>query len=124
MSDIFTDTEIQESPESYNYDDYSSESYDDDNYSTESYDEGNCPPGHYISIAHGGKGHWDGDGMKKSAKGLLKVIRDTNGELVVKDGITWVELEQEDNLLVPVFKDGKFYNETSLTEIRKKLNEH
>ena len=63
-------------------------------------------------------------GMKKSAKGLLKVIKNTSGELIVKDGITWVELEQEDNLLVPVFKDGKFYNETSLTEIRKKLNEH
>ena len=60
MSNIFTDTEIQESPESYNDDDYSSESYDD-NYSTKSYDDGNCPPGHYISIAHGGKGHWDGD---------------------------------------------------------------
>lgn len=34
--------------------------------------------------------------------------------------ITW----KQDNLLVPVFKDGKFYNQTSLTEIRKKLNEH
>lgn len=22
----------------------------------------NCPPGHLISIAHGGQGHWDGDG--------------------------------------------------------------
>ena len=64
------------------------------------------------------------NGLKKSAKGLLKVIKNTKGELVVKDGITWVELEQEDNLLVPVFKDGKFYNQTSLTEIRKKLNEH
>ena len=61
MSDIFSDTEIQESPESYNYDDYSSESYDDDNYSTESYDEGNCPPGHYISIQAGGNGHSVGD---------------------------------------------------------------
>lgn len=67
MSDIFTDTEIQESPESYNDDDYSSESYDDDNYYQESYKDGNCPPGHYISIAHGGKGHWDGDGCCNSS---------------------------------------------------------
>ena len=73
MSDIFSDTEIQESPESYNDDDYSSESYDDDddddddNYSKESYNDGNCPPGHYISIAHGGKGHWDGDGCCNSS---------------------------------------------------------
>lgn len=22
----------------------------------------NCPPGHSIAIANGGKGHWDGDG--------------------------------------------------------------
>ena len=22
----------------------------------------NCPPGHSISIAHGGYGHWEGDG--------------------------------------------------------------
>lgn len=54
MSDIFTDTEIQESSEPYDDYDYSSESYDD-NYSKKSYDDGNCPPGHYISIAHGGK---------------------------------------------------------------------
>ena len=66
MSDIFTDTEIQEFPESYNDDDYSSESYDD-NYSKELYNDGNCPHGHYISIAHGGKGHWDGDGCCNSS---------------------------------------------------------
>ena len=65
MSDIFTDTEIQESPESYD-DNYFTESYDD-NYSSKSNDEGNCPPGHYISIAHGGKGHWDGDGCCNSS---------------------------------------------------------
>ena len=22
----------------------------------------NCPPGHYIAIANGGNGHWNGDG--------------------------------------------------------------
>lgn len=63
MSNIFTDAEIQESPESYNDDDYSSESYnDDDKYSLKPYNDSDCPPGHYISIAHGGKGHWVGDG--------------------------------------------------------------
>lgn len=66
MSDIFTDTEIQESSEPYDDYDYSSESYDD-NYSKKSYDDGNCPLGHYISIAHGGKGHWDGDGCCNSS---------------------------------------------------------
>ena len=61
-------------------------------------------------------------GMKKSAKGLLKVIKNTEGELVVKDSITWEELKEEDNLLVPVFRDGKFLNETTLSEIRNRLN--
>lgn len=27
----------------------------------------NCPPGHLISIAHGGYGHWDGDGCCNSS---------------------------------------------------------
>lgn len=27
----------------------------------------NCPPGHFISIANGGKGHWDGDGCCDSS---------------------------------------------------------
>lgn len=27
----------------------------------------NCPPGHLISIAHGGHGHWDGDGCCNSS---------------------------------------------------------
>ena len=62
------------------------------------------------------------NGMKKSAKGLLKVIKNTDGELVVKDGLSWEELEQEDNLLIPVFRNGEFLKETSLTEIRAKLN--
>ena len=48
MSDIFTDTEIENSSESY--DDYFIESYND-----------NCPPGHYISIQVGGRGHGYGD---------------------------------------------------------------
>lgn len=61
MSDIFTDIEIEESPESYNDDEYFSESYDDENYYTEAYNNGNCPPGHFISIQAGGKGHSVGD---------------------------------------------------------------
>ena len=27
----------------------------------------NCPTGHLISIAHGGNGHWDGDGCCNSS---------------------------------------------------------
>ena len=60
------------------------------------------------------------NGMKKSAKGLLKVIEE-NGTLSLKDGITWDELEAEDNLLKVRYKDGEFFNTTTFEEIRKML---
>ena len=46
MSDIFINTEIQRPPKQH---------------------PNNCPPGHLISIAHGGHGHWDGDGCCNSS---------------------------------------------------------
>lgn len=61
------------------------------------------------------------DGVKKSAKGLLKVIQGENG-LELKDQISWEELKQEDNLLKVVYENGKFTNKVSLTEIRNKIN--
>ena len=60
------------------------------------------------------------DGLKKSAKGLLKVIQGENG-LELKDQISWEELQENDNLLKIVYQDGKFKNKVSLTEIREKL---
>lgn len=62
-----------------------------------------------------------GDGGKKSAKGLLRVD-EVDGELVLSDSQTW---EQEDGgKLITRFKDGKMYNETSLLEIRGRINSH
>lgn len=61
------------------------------------------------------------DGLKKSAKGLLKVVQGENS-LELKDQISWEELREEDNLLSIVYKDGKFIKRTSLTEIRNKIN--
>ena len=60
------------------------------------------------------------DGIKKSAKGLLKVVQGEKG-LELKDQISWEELRQEDNLLKVVYENGKFTNKVSLTEIRNKL---
>ena len=60
------------------------------------------------------------NGMKKSAKGLLKVIEE-KGALSLKDGITWDELEAEDNLLKVRYKDGEFFNTTTFEEIREIL---
>ena len=60
------------------------------------------------------------DGVKKSAKGLLKVVQGEKG-LELKDQISWEELRQENNLLKIVYENGKFINKVSLTEIRNKL---
>lgn len=61
------------------------------------------------------------DGMKKSAKGLLKVVKGENG-LELVDQITWDEFFAEDNELKLVYSEGTFYNEKTLTEIRNTIN--
>lgn len=58
-------------------------------------------------------------GVKKSAKGLLMVYEE-DGVIKLKDQCTWEEEGQ--GLLQVIFEDGKFYNETTLTKIREKLN--
>ena len=67
------------------------------------------------------------DGVKRSLKGLLRVdyVNDygqKNPEIKVFTEQT--SLQESTGLLQLIYEDGKFYNETSLTEIRKKLNEH
>ena len=62
------------------------------------------------------------DGTKKSATGLIKVIK-VDGEFILKDKCTWDEVNSDDNELKVIFKDGKFYNETTLTIIRGKLED-
>lgn len=61
-----------------------------------------------------------GDGMKKSAKGLLRVEKEGN-DFVVYDGQTR-EQEQQGSLKV-VFENGEAYNKQSLAEIRQRLHE-
>jgi len=59
------------------------------------------------------------DGTKKSATGLLSVIKE-NGNLTLIDKCSW---EQEGKgLLKTIYKDGSFFGKTSLTEIRHRLN--
>lgn len=61
------------------------------------------------------------DGTKKSAKGLLSVFKDiTTNEYYLKDQVNWVD--ESVGYLEPIFKDGKFLKEVTLTEIREKLN--
>lgn len=58
-------------------------------------------------------------GVKKSAKGLLQVYEE-DGVIKLKDQCTWEE--EGKGLLQVIFEDGKFYNLTTLTRIREKLN--
>jgi nicotinamide phosphoribosyltransferase len=59
------------------------------------------------------------DGIKKSAKGLLMVYEE-DGKVLLKDQCTWEEEGQ--GLLQVIFEDGIFYNITTLTKIRERLN--
>jgi nicotinamide phosphoribosyltransferase len=59
------------------------------------------------------------DGVKKSAVGLLKVFKE-KGVIKLQDKCTWEE--EETGLLKVIYKDGTTYNNTTLTEIRERLN--
>jgi nicotinamide phosphoribosyltransferase len=59
-------------------------------------------------------------GIKKSAKGLLKVIK-KDGEYVLIDQVSWEEVNKDDNELKVIFKDGEFFNQTTFSEIRERL---
>ena len=59
------------------------------------------------------------DGIKKSAKGLLRVDL-VDGEYILKDQCT--KEEEKGGELKVIYEDGKFYNETTFEEIRDRLN--
>lgn len=59
--------------------------------------------------------------FKKSQKGLIWVGLDENGEIIAKDGFT-TETLPENNMLQPIFRDGKMIKETTLAEIRNRLH--
>lgn len=56
---------------------------------------------------------------KKSAKGLLQVTQDNDGNYLLKDECSWEEENQ--GLLKTVFINSKLIKETTLTEIRDRL---
>lgn len=61
-------------------------------------------------------------GIKKSAKGLTVVYKKETGDYYLKDQATIEEVQSENNELKVRFKNGKFFNTTTLTQIREKLN--
>jgi nicotinamide phosphoribosyltransferase len=61
------------------------------------------------------------DGTKKSARGLLYVQQnDVNGEYELWDMVS--KDTEKTGELKTIFKDGKFYNQTTLTEVRERLD--
>ena len=59
-------------------------------------------------------------GFKKSLKGLIKVYKDSEGKLCAKDQCT--PEEESETLLETIFKDGVLIKETSLKEIRDRID--
>jgi len=59
-------------------------------------------------------------GLKKSAKGLLQVYKDSDGSYKLKNECTWEEEGQGELKLI--FENGEFISRTTLTEIREKIN--
>lgn len=70
----------------------------------------------------------NGKSMKKSQRGMVSVFKNQNARLTFKDGlypgmITTSDVKLSDsNLLEPVFVDGKIVKETSLAEIRERID--
>lgn len=60
-------------------------------------------------------------GVKKSAIGRVKVLQHKNGELYMVDGFD-SGIDLSDDLLIPVFADGKLLVDHSLAEIRERLS--
>ena len=59
-------------------------------------------------------------GMKKSARGLLRVIKDED-TFKLEDQITWDEVNSPNNQLKVIFKDGEFTNKVTFEEIREQV---
>jgi len=62
-------------------------------------------------------------GLKKSARGLLRVIKN-NGEYILYDGQTKEMEANESNELKVLYEDGAFVRRTTLTEIRDKMDKN
>jgi nicotinamide phosphoribosyltransferase len=64
------------------------------------------------------------NGVKKSATGLLKVIKDANGEFVLLDKVSAFEEAEDDNQLKTLFANGTLINKPSLLGMRALIDEY
>lgn len=61
----------------------------------------------------------DKEKTKKSARGLIYVGQNEDGSLFIEDQVSWAK--EATGILQVIFEDGEFYNQTTLTEIRKRI---
>jgi nicotinamide phosphoribosyltransferase len=59
------------------------------------------------------------DGVKKSAKGLLRVAKNEDGEITLFDQVNWYD--ESKGMLKTIYSNGQFENQTTLIEIRERL---
>ena len=59
--------------------------------------------------------------FKKSQHGMIWVGLNKDGEIIAKDGYTSYNIP-DDNMLVPIFRNGKMLKETTLNEVRQRLH--
>lgn len=65
------------------------------------------------------------DGTKKSAVGRVEVLESPNGNIIVVDEKSDLYGKMSnDDLLTPLFLNGKLIKETSLSEIKKRMNDN
>lgn len=76
--------------------------------------------GYYVEPREIWKDPVTDDGVKRSAKGLLRIELE-DGKYVLYDQQTWMQEQQ--GCLETVFKDGNLVKEWTLDEIRKRLKE-
>ena len=60
-------------------------------------------------------------GTKKSLKGF-QFVYEKDGEIEAECEVSEEKYNSEENLLKTIYKDGKFHNQTSLTEIRESIS--
>jgi nicotinamide phosphoribosyltransferase len=68
------------------------------------------------------------DGTKKSLKGLLQVYEISNPHIPIEENGYFVKTEctpeqENEGLLQVIYEDGKFYNQTTLNEVRERLKQ-
>lgn len=61
------------------------------------------------------------DGTKKSLKGFQYVEYNTDGEYEVISEVSEEKAYSESNILRTIYKNGEFFNQTTLSEVREKL---